>query len=433
MQQEPDQLSIPKSLRAPPPMRGMLTPPALLLETSACLPIAELTAALPRERVHFRKSRPLTLGVEIELQLIDPANLQLVARAIELLRACYKLAHLKPEFYQSTIELCTGVCRDVHGVGASFLKDVEALSAMASALEIALAMTGCHPITPYSDCRLMPGQRYRELIDRNQWLTRRMTVYGLHVHLGMRSGEECIRFYNGFHNYLPHLLALSASSPFWQGHDTGLATCRPTTYAALPTAGQSYELGSWSEFEDISHALARTGSIGSLKDLWWDMRPSPNFGTLEIRICDAPATLAETLAITAFIHLLALLMAQRFQSLETPMAPPNWIMRENKWRAMRFGLDAELLTDAAGNVRPLKEEIEELLEAMAPDIERLGYHDYVTTLRQVLIGGNSAARQRSVLLATGSMEQVVTHNVREFERGHPVWVVPQRSLGARPR
>lgn len=371
--------------------------------------------------IPFRESSPLTLGAEIEIQLIHTGSLDLTARAPELLTACSNIDRAVGEFFQSTIELKTGICRSVHDAAATLKPDLREIARQAAALDIGLCTTGCHPFARYIDCHVSSGDRYRELIDRHQWLTRRMTVYGLHFHLGMTSGEDCIRYQNKFLSYLPHLLALSASSPFWQGQDTGLASCRPTTYDALPTAGQPYPINDWREFEELIHVLEKCKAINSLKDLWWDIRPSPGFGTLEIRCCDGPATIAEALALMAFVHMLGLQIGRQITKTETVRPPPRWMLRENKWRAIRHGLDARIIKDARGETRLIRDDVAELIEGMVRLADELDYNEHVETLRGILAHGNSSTRQRTALARRGNIKDVVRMNVREFCLGHPIW------------
>jgi carboxylate-amine ligase len=255
--------------------------------------------------IEFRSNGVLTLGVELELQIVDRRTLALEPKAEELLKAMPPAAKVKPELYQDMIELNTGICADAGAVAADLGATLDSLVVAGEKLDVAFASTGAHPMSPYRESEVFPADRYKTLIDRNQWLTRRWKVYGLHVHIGMESGDACIRFSNFFMRLLPHLLALSASAPYWQGQDTGLATCRPTIYEGPPTAGLPYYVDSWSEFTLLCETLRKAKAIASLKDLWWDVRPSPGFGTLELRVCDSPATLAETVAIVAFMHALA--------------------------------------------------------------------------------------------------------------------------------
>lgn len=328
---------------------------------------------------------------------------------------------MKPEFYLSTIEINTDKCNDVHEADKDVRETLKGLNPIAENLGIQFSTTGSHPFARYSDCIIAPGDRYQNLIDRNQWLTRRMTVYGLHVHIGMESGDDCIRYNNFFMNFLPHLLALSASSPFWQGTDTGLASCRPTTYEALPTAGQPYHVRNWHDFEHLYYTLKNCGSIESMKDLWWDMRPSPNFGTLEIRVCDGPASLKEAMAITAFIHSLAHWFRDNGSWLESVNYPPRWLSRENKWRVMRHGLDATLVLNSEGKTRHVREDIAEWIERIKPYADKLAYGHYMRDIMSIVENGNSSQRQRERFQKTDSLEEVVKLNVEEFKNQTPSW------------
>lgn len=377
----------------------------------------------PKDEIEFRSAGVLTLGVEIELQLIDKNTYNLAPRAEELLAACAHLKKVKPEFYLSTVEINTDKCTTVQQVEKDLARTFSAVTEISDRLDIALSTTGAHPFAKYSDCVISPAERYQELIDRNQWLTRRMTVYGLHIHLGMASGDDCIRFNNFFMHFLPHLLALSASSPFWQGVDTGLSSCRPTTYEALPTAGQPYHVRNWKDFENLIKSLKKCGSIKTLKDLWWDMRPSPGFGTLEIRVCDGCATLYETLAIVAFVHTLAHWFADHGSWLETVNYPPHWLSRENKWRAIRHGMDAELVMNTDGKIKLLRDDLLEWLEKLKPYAGKLGYRHYLMNLKQVMENGNSSERQRSCFTSSKSFKDVVKLNVEELKRGMPDWKI----------
>ena len=366
------------------------------------------------EGLVFRSGGVLTLGVELELQILNTETSALAPMAQELIAAVGLSKKVKPELYRDMIEINTAICKDAKEVEADLGATIDAMTSAANSLGISFASTGSHPISDYSTSHVYPAARYDDLIDRNQWLTRRWKVYGLHVHIGMRSGDECIRFNNFFLPLLPHLLALSASAPFWQGQATGLATCRPTIYEALPTAGLPYYVHNWHEFTDLCETLHRAGAIRSLKDLWWDLRPSPTFGTLEIRVCDSPATLAETVAIVAFIHALAHWFQNHGEWLHQVPQPRQWLMRENKWRVIRHGLDADLVLNLGGENRPIGEDIRIWLEMLSPQIETLGYGRYEEILWDICAKGNSSVRQRAVHARNRSLVEVVELNRREF-------------------
>ena len=363
----------------------------------------------------------LSMGIELELQVLDQKNLLLTPRAAEIIDLVKNDA-FKQEFFQSTIEIITGVCSDVHAAQHDLKNSLQKARQATSQLGLTLASTGTHPLADYRDRLVTPSPRYHELIDRNQWLIRRMAVYGMHIHLGMRSGEDCIRFNYFFMHVLPHILSLSGSSPFWQGMYTGLSSCRPTTYEALPTAGMPYLVKDWKEFQKLYHFLLRSKAIQSMKDLWWDIRPSPQIGTLELRFCDEPATLAEVLGIAAFVHALAHWFRdhqEEWTKSNTPLK--RWIFRENKWRAMRYGLEAEIVTSKNGKTTLLRKDIRNWLRAVEPYIKHLNYGQYISVIENILEKGNSSDRQHRVFEKTSNLMEVVKLNVSEFENEIPNW------------
>lgn len=371
--------------------------------------------------IAFQSRGSLTLGVELELQLIDPKNFLLTPRVDDIMRHLKTKETYHPELYPDMIETVSGIAATVQDLEADFTYSLDRLQQACASQGIAICGTGCHPLSRYLDCDIYPSPRYNDLIDRNQWLTRRWKVYGLHVHVGMKNGDNCIRHNNFFLSFVPHLLALSASSPFWQGEATGLAACRPTTYEALPTAGLPYQLENWRAYQGLCTTLMRSRAIHSLKDLWWDVRPSPRLGTLEIRVCDEPATLEEVLAIAAFIHMLAHWFEDHGDWLDTVPTPPHWMLRENKWRVIRHGLEADLVSNLEGDIQPIRQSIEEWLDKLSGYAARLGYEPYVTTLRRILSEGNSSARQRAVYDQTRSLQEVVRFNIEEWQARAPRW------------
>ena len=367
-------------------------------------------------------ARALTLGVELELQVLDAQTLRLTPRTPEIMELLDD-PHLAKEMFRSTIELVTGICTSASQTHRDLDSTFERLLEVSRPLGLRFAGTGTNPLGDYNDRIVSHSERYLKLLDRNQWLVRRAAVYGLHVHLGMVSGDACIRFLNAFLLHIPDLIALSASSPFWRGVDTGLCASRPTVYEAHPTAGMPLIVRDWEAFNKIAHAMVFTGSINNTKDIKWDMRPSPGYGTLEIRICDGPATRLERGAITAYIHALATSMREEDRIEEGPVAdlPERWVLRENKWRALRYGLDAEVIAQGSLEVRPLRQLIMGRLDRLAPFFKQQGEEHYLTCLRDICTRGNSSDRQRAEFKRTGQVEDVLRFNVREFETGRPLW------------
>ncbi len=374
-------------------------------------------------RLEFKSSaRELTLGVELELQVLDGENLLLTPRASEIIALCAD-QKIVPEFFQSTLEIVSGICQNVQDVEADLGPSLNKVSLKANDLKLKLGSTGTHPLADYRERLVTPSPRYHDLIDRNQWLIRRMAVYGMHVHLGMTSGNACIRYNYFFMHFLPHILALSGSSPFWQGMYTGLSSCRPTMYEALPTAGMPYLAKNWSKFQKMYAFLLNSQAISSMKDLWWDLRPSPHHGTLELRFCDQPATLREALGIVAFIHLLAFWFRDHEEEWNRAHKPlKRWIFRENKWRVIRFGLQADIVINQNGKVKHLRKDIQDWIEKLEPYIQKLNYGEYLNVVNEIIGNGNSSQRQHKIFESSQDLKAVVQHNVQEFETRKPLWL-----------
>ncbi len=373
------------------------------------------------DELNFVSGGFLTIGAEVEIQLQDSKNLSLIPKALEILEKTNKSVKIKKEFYLSTLEINTSKCNNALEIERDLQKEITTLKNISESFNIKLSTTGCHPFSKYSDCVISPSTRYNDMIDRNQWLTKRMTVYGLHTHIGMSNGNQAIQFMNFFLRFIPHFLALSASSPFWQGEDTGLASCRPTTYEALPTAGLPYWFNSWAEFEHLYNSLKRSKSVFCINDLWWDIRPSPKFGTIEIRACDGCATLAETSALVAFIHSLAIWFSENSDWLYSIPQPERWILRENKWRAMRHGLQAEVITNLMGLTKFIKDDIYEWLEKLNPIANKYNYLQHFEIIKNICEKGNSADRQRKIFQKYNNIIEVAKFNSLEFESQKPIY------------
>jgi carboxylate-amine ligase len=263
-------------------------------------------------------------------------------------------------------------------------------------------------------------ERYASLLERHQWLARRVIIFGLHVHIGIRDGDHAAATINGFIPYLPHLLALSASSPFWQGEDTGLASSRITMFEAIPTAGHPCTFPDWKGFESLYESLRNAGAVRSIKDLWWDIRPHPDFGTIEVRVCDVPPTLSEVAAIVALTHALCHWLDEERPRGGRVEPPPDWLIRENKWRASRWGLDTEIVLDAEGRVGALRGEIDRLLTRLQPAAKSLGCAADLEVAAARLEGGLSYERQRRVFERTRSTRDVAEALVEELRTDRPI-------------
>src|SRR5207302_8021412 len=328
--------------------------------------------------IDFASSPRPTIGVEMELELIDPTSRELVRGASEILAEMGngheggKHPKAKAEFLQSTVEIITGICSTVREARADLQGSLDELRTYTEPRGLKLMCSGSHPFTDPATQEITDDPRYVRLLEQMQWPARQMQIFGIHVHVGVRSGEKAMAMVNALSGYIPEFLALSASSPYWMGHDTGLASCRTKVFEGLPTAGPPWQLASWSQFESFMATLIEARTIATIREVWWDIRPHPGFGTVELRICDGMTTLREVAVVAA----LSQCLVQRFDALldrgYTLPIPRAWIVRENKWRPARHGLEAWIIVDDRGTTRPLRDTIAELIEELMPIAKRLG-------------------------------------------------------------
>ena len=368
----------------------------------------DLSTADALAPIPFTPSPNPTLGVEIELQIVDPVTFNLKQGSVDLLdRLGGEHAKIKQELTQSTIEVITGICGDVSEAVADLGGSLRELYELGDELGLAFSSAGTHPFGQWRDQKVFPNDRYQSLVERIQWPARRLLIYGLHVHVGVSSGEKAIAVSNALASYLPHLLAVSASSPFVDFEDTGLASTRSKIFEGMPTAGLPYRLANYGEFQRFMNTLVRAKAIETIREIWWDIRPHPNFGTLEVRICDAPSTMHELASLVALVQSLVVALGERYEQGAPLRILKPWILRENKWRAVRHGLDADVICDNDGDHGPLREQIPDLVARLEPVAERLGCLDALRGLHRVLDEGGSYERQRRTLAKTNRLPDVV--------------------------
>jgi carboxylate-amine ligase len=290
----------------------------------------------------------------------------------------------------------------------------------ADARGLGLLCAGTHPFTDWQTQQISPKERYLQLVERMQWLARRLQIFGVHVHVGVRAPEKAIPIVNALTQYVPHFLALSASSPFWKGADTGLASARSKIFESMPTAGLPYQLSGWEEFETYMATLISTNAIESVREVWWDIRPHPGFGTVELRICDGLPTLDEIGAVAALSQCLVEQFDGQLDRGYVLPTPSGWVLRENKWRAARYGLDADIVVDEKGTVRPVRQAILDVVEDLGPTARRLGCAAELADVERVLAVGASYQRQRAVAAAhDGDLRPVVDSLLDELRDGLP--------------
>ncbi|CAN5153529.1 glutamate--cysteine ligase [soil metagenome] len=381
-----------------------------------------------RDSVHieFNASERASLGIEMELEVVDVVTRELASVATELLGA---MGHGHPngehpkakhELFESTVEIITGVCDNVGEARADLEATLLELSQHARRRGLGILCSGSHPFSHWSTQKISPSPRYHKLVDEMQWLARRLAIFGIHVHVGVRSAEKAIAIANGLTAYLPHFLAISASSPFWMGNDTGLASSRSKVFESLPMAGLPHQLADWCEFEEFMTTLIRSKAITSIREVWWDIRPHPDFGTVELRVCDGVPRMSEVAALAALTQCLVDSMDAGLEEGRAPVVPKAWIIRENKWKAARYGMEAEIIVDDQGTLRSLRDTVEELVQELAPVARRLDCTEELTAVTAVIDEGPSYARQRALVADGASLAYVVDALQDELRTDRPV-------------
>ncbi|GLW21974.1 glutamate--cysteine ligase [Microbispora triticiradicis] len=384
--------------------------------------------------IEFNPSRGATLGVEWELQLVDTHTRHLRQDARDVLAAVPDLSEgQRPkamhELMQSQVEIITDVCHTVAEAVQDLRKSIGRLAEAVEPRGIALACTGTHAISDWRDAVYAPNQRYVELVEEMQWLAWRIQTFGVHVHVGVRDRDKVIPIVNALAAYLPHFLALTSSSPYWGGQDTGLASSRAIVFGSLPTAGPPHLLADWAEFEEYMDTLIKAGTIRSIKEVWWDIRPHPDFGTIEIRMFDGIPTPREVGMVAALSQCLVQQFDQQIDRGYTLPHPAAWVVRDNKWRATRYGLDADVITDDHGSTAPMRDVLYELQRELEPVAERLGCAEELAVVTDVLEQGSSSERQRAILADGGSLQDVVDATIIELAEDRFVTSNPNRDAG----
>lgn len=376
--------------------------------------------------IDFRPSAGPTLGVEWELALVDGDSLDLVPRADDVVAGVAEAlddehvsAHVHRELLSNTVEIVTGICDDVPQVSADLDSSLRSLRQVTDPLGLELMCAGTHPFAQWQSQQVSEGERYATLIDRTRWWGRQMVIYGVHVHVGITDAAKVLPILNGMLTYAPHLQALSASSPFWAGEETGYASNRAQMFQQLPTAGLPFQFDTWPEYERYVDDLMVTGVIDELKEIRWDIRPAPHLGTLEIRVCDGIPTLRELAAITALVQCLVVWLDDRLTDGGTLRTLPPWHVQENKWRTARYGMDSIIICDDRNRERLVTEDLADLLERLAPVARRLGCEAELADVEQISRTGASYQRQLRVAQEEGTLVGVARSLVDELRTGQP--------------
>jgi glutamate---cysteine ligase / carboxylate-amine ligase len=368
------------------------------------------------ERVDFAGSPRPTLGVEWEFALVDAHSRDLSNEAAGVMQEIGENPRVHKELLRNTVEVVSGIC----DCTAQAMEDLRETLCTARHIVRKRGMelfgAGAHPFAQWSAQKLTDAPRYAELIKRTQWWGRQMLIWGVHVHVGLSSAHKVMPIMSSLLDYYPHLLALSASSPWWAGEDTGYPSNRAMMFQQLPTAGLPFQFQTWKQFEGFVHDQKKTGIIDDISEIRWDIRPSPHNGTLEVRICDGVSNLRELAALVALTHCLVVDLDRRLDAGETLPSMPPWHNQENKWRAARYGLDAVIILDAQSNERLVTDELPDVLNRLEPVAKSLHCADELASVADIWRLGASYQRQRRVAEEhDGDLRAVVDALVAELD------------------
>ncbi|MGA7146884.1 MAG: glutamate--cysteine ligase [Microbacterium sp.] len=373
--------------------------------------------------VPFATSARSSVGLEWELMLADGESGDLAPRAPEILehleeRTALERYTVTGELLTNTVELTSGIGDTVAAAVDDIADAIAAVRTETAPRDLELLCAGSHPFAQWFDQRVTDKTRYNKLIQRTQWWGRNMMIWGIHVHVGVEDVNKVFPIINALAVYLPHLQALSASSPFWAGERTGYASNRSLVFQQLPTAGLPWPLENWAQFEGYIDDLVGTGVLEDATEVRWDIRPAPRWGTIEVRACDGMSTLPELAAVAALVQVLVEHFSRMIdEGRELPTLQP-WFVRENKWRAARYGMDARVVVDSSGTQRPVTEHLRDTLAELEDVAAELKCTRELAGIHTIMNQGASYERQLAVADATeGDLREVVRHLIREFRTG----------------
>jgi glutamate---cysteine ligase / carboxylate-amine ligase len=367
---------------------------------------------------------PFTLGIEEEYQIIDPETRELrsfITQFMELDKGKMILREqMKPEMMQSVVEVGTNVCRNIDEVRAEIVRLRGAIASLAANQGLTIAAAGTHPFSSWHDQEIYPHERYYGVVNEMQDAARRLLIFGMHVHVGMPNMDLAIQIQNVIRYFLPHILALSTSSPFWMSRNTGFKSYRSIIFSNFPRTGIPGEFASFHEFESYIDLLIKTGCIDDGKKIWWDLRPHPYFNTLEVRICDLCTKVDEALTVAALVQAVIVKVYKLFTDNMTFRIYDRMLVNENKWRAVRYGIDGQLIDFGKQQSFSARQLIPELVDFVDDVVDDLGSREAVAYALQILETGTSADRQLAAYERTGDFKAVVDQVVAETLEGVPI-------------
>ena len=360
-----------------------------------------------------------TLGIEEEFQIVDPKTRELRSHVAEILDEGRMLLgeQIKPEMIQSQIEVGTGVCRNIQEARADITRLRGIISALAEKNGLKIVAASTHPTSRWQDQKVFDDERYELLIQELQTVARSLLIFGVHVHVGIADRERQIHIMNASRYFLPHVLALTTSSPFWMGHNTGLKSYRSEVFKQFPRTDIPDHFDSYPGFQRYVELLVKTGCIDNAKKIWWDIRLHPFFDTLEMRVCDAQSRVDDTLAIAALIQAVISKLYKLLHQNTTFRIYRRRLLDENRWRAARYGIDGKLIDFGKETEVDERSLLNELLDFVSTEVNELGSEREMAHVERIIREGTGADRQLAAWERTQDMKAVVDHIVAETYEG----------------
>src|SRR2546421_3541252 len=384
--------------------------------------------ARPSDPEGHSMAHRFTIGVEEEFQIIDPATCELRSHVSQLVSAASPdiAEQVKHELHQSIVETGTRICENVSELRIEMHRTRGELVAAAERAGLQVAAAGTHPFSSWIDQVISPGERYQNIVEELQQLARSLLIFGMHIHVAMPDKQTTIDMMNMVRYFVPHLLALSTSSPFWMGRNTGLKSFRTTVFRRFPRTGIPEQFESWSAYENFVNLLVKLNCIDTGKKIWWDVRPHPTFGTLEFRMCDVTTKVEEAVAIAALTQAIVVKLHRLYKSNQSWRIYRRALIEEKKRRAARYGNEGKMIDLGKEEEVPMRALIPELLELVDDVVDDLGSRSAVEYVNTNLRRGTRSERQLRVYQQTGDLKAVVKHLVEETRAG----VVPSRVSSA---
>ncbi len=363
--------------------------------------------------IPFTSNKKFSIGVEIEFQLLDPATLDLTPKCPELLQQVppSQKYNFKTEFIQSMIEIATNKCSNINEIADNLDSLTTDLSNFCQATDCLPYAASLHPFATLNQRNISNNPRYHQIMEELQIVGKRLITQGLHIHIGLPDAATAIHVNNAIRKYLPVLLALTASSPFYLDEDTGFQSYRSKLFESLPRSGVPTYISNWQQFEKCIALLRYSGAINSVKEIWWDVRPHPQLGTIEIRICDLPSRLSEILGITTIVQALVATLAHK----ESTTDDDYNIILNNKWQALRYGTKAQFIDDTMSTTKTVQQSYAELLEFIEPQMRALHSLKYCDAVSKIVTSGNSAERYRLLYEQSDKHTDCIKHIQGEFK------------------